>query len=122
VQVLEVGRFEWDSALQHSVKEDTQGPDVHIEAFVTLISDDLRCQVSWCAALLLDDLTFVDESAHTEVADLDRAFNVHQDVVQLDVSVKDTPAVAVAKTEHDLLEHVLRFLLLQSLPLLHILQ
>ena len=62
--------LKWYSPAEHCIEEDTERPDVHEKALVTLIYDDLRSQISGSTTLFLDYLTFLDYLGHTEVADL----------------------------------------------------
>jgi len=71
--------------------------------------------------LLLNNLSFLDESTNAEIAEFYRAFIVHQNVIKLDISVKNTATVAMSKAEHYLLENILSFLFFKSLLLFYIL-
>ena len=69
------------NAIQHSVKDNTTGPDVDTEAFITPVPENLRSDVGWRATLLRHDLASLDDLADAEVADFDLAARTEQDVV-----------------------------------------
>lgn len=113
VQIFEVRRLKGHRSAQHSEEKDAEGPDVDEEAFIALVNDDLRRQVSRSTALLLYNLAFLDYLRDTEVAYLDALLAVEQDVIQFDVSVDDRPAMNVRQPVRDLLEDELGVRLLQ---------
>ena len=64
----------------------------------------------------------LNQSADPEITNLDVASLVHQNVVQLNVSVQHWAAVAVSETMHHLLENVLSLLLFNFFIFFHQLQ
>ena len=104
MQISDVVGFEGHCALQHGVEQHAQAPDISVEALVAVVDDDLGGQVCGSAALLLDDLIVLDESADSEVAELYAALSVHEHVVEFDVPVQHTSAVAVTQSVDYLLE------------------
>ena len=108
--------------LEHGIEKDAKGPQVHIVASIAIVSNDLGCEVSWCAALFLYALVLGDQSTDAKVADFDAAFMVHEDIVKLDIPVQHATAVAVCDAMHNLLEDSPRSLLVKVLPLLDKLQ
>ncbi len=69
-----------------------------------MVGDDFGGDVGRSAALIVDESVFVDDFADTKVADLDATFTVEQDVVELDVAMKDVAAVDVGESIDDLAE------------------
>lgn len=98
MEIRDVVCLERDRSLQHGIKQDSQTPDVSIEALIAFIDDNLRSKIGWRSALLLDDVVLLDESTHTEVTKLHASFAIHQHIVKLDVSMQNASAVTVAQT------------------------
>jgi hypothetical protein len=74
---------------------------------VVLVVNYFGRQVGGCATLLLDLEAFRNKARDSEVAYLDASFTIHQDVVQLDVSMQHTSAVTVSQPIDDLLKDIL---------------
>lgn len=76
---------------------------------ILLLSDDLRCKVLQCAALvthfaLEDSRTVLKESAQPEIHQLDVVVLIHQNVLGFDVSVGNSPLFQVLNCLAELLE------------------
>ena len=89
VELFEAGRLEGHRAAEHSKEQDSQTPDVHKEALVAFVDNDLRRKVGRRSTLLLDDLALLDDFRYPEIADLHSFLAVQEDIVQLDVPVDD---------------------------------
>lgn len=107
MQILERVGFERHASLQHCIEKDSKGPQIDVEATVAVVCDYLRRKVRWRPALLFDHLVLGDESTDPEVTNFDAPVRVHEDVVQLDVSVQHATTVAVGQTVHYLFENLL---------------
>lgn len=113
MQLFKRLRFERHCPIEHRVEQHSKGPHVHEESFVALVDDDLWCEVSRRAALLLDNLTFLDDLRHSEVANLDSFLAVKQNIVELDVSMDNRAAMDVRQSVEYLFENELAIALLQ---------
>ena len=122
VQVADLVRLERHVAVQHRVEADASAPDVDREALVAHVLHDLRCDVRRRATLLEQQLVDLDLLADAEVAYLDVAVAVQQDVVELDVTVRDAILVQVGDALHDLPEDELGVLLTELTALAHVVQ
>ena len=71
MQFLEILSFEGHCALKHGVEQNAERPNVNVEAFIALVSDDLRSEIGRGTTLFLDCLPFLNEATHSEVAKLD---------------------------------------------------
>ena len=78
--------------------------------------DDLRGKVSWCPALVSDEIPFLRYSRYPKVTQFHIPFFSEEYVVQLDVPMSYRPAMQVSQADDDLLKYVLG-LLLRHLPL-----
>lgn len=105
MKVLKVLGFERYCTAEHSIEENAQAPDVHKEAFIAFVYNDLGCKVSGCAALLLNELPFLDNFGDTKIADFNTFLTIKQDVVKFDVSVDHRAAVDVCKPVCDLFKY-----------------
>ena len=54
--------------------------------------------------MFLNDLAFLNDFGDTEIADFDSFLAIEKDVVELDVSVNDRPAVDVSQAVRNLFE------------------
>lgn len=106
------------SSIQHRIQEDSETPNINEESFITFIDNNFRGEVGRGAALLLNYLSFLDNFADTKVAYFDALLAVKQNVVELDVSVDDRPAMDVCKPVQYLFENELAVGLFQRTSLL----
>ena len=81
---------------------------INVISFVALIYNNLWGKVSRGSTLLLNHLTFLDDLTHTEITDFNSFFSIKQNIVKLDISVNNTPAMDMGQTIHDLFENELR--------------
>ena len=103
-QVSNLIRFERHIAIEDSVKAHTSRPDVDRQTFITNFLNDLRCDVSWSAALLKQKFLALHATTDAEIANLDVALAIEEDIVEFDVSMNDANLVHVCNALHDLLE------------------
>lgn len=122
VQVSDVVCLERHCPLDHCVQEDSQTPYIGTEALISLIVNNLRGQISRRSTLLIDCITFFDDSTYSEVTQLDATFAIHQHIIQLDVTMQHAATMAVTKGVKDLLEDCLRTLFIQPSSFLHVLE
>ena len=74
VQIRCLRIFEGQIASDHSVKNDTAGPDISLKAMVSFTSDHLRCSIAWRAACSLKSLILLVHVGKAEVHDLESIF------------------------------------------------
>ena len=89
MKVFQIASFERHGAAEHGEEQDPEGPNVYEEALVALVDDDLWGKIRWGTALLLDDLTFLNDLGDAEVADLDSLLAVQKNIIKLDITVDD---------------------------------
>lgn len=104
VQLFHVVGFERHSAVKHGEQNDTRTPEISLEASVAFVFDNLGSNVCRRSALLEHDFAFLDLLGNAEVGNLDVAFAIEQNVVELDVPVEDVLRVDVANALDNLLE------------------
>lgn len=117
MQLLHVAGFERDSSTEHCVEDNSSAPDVCLEACVALLTKNLGGNVGGGAALLVHDVAGFDQLAHSEVCNFDVSLAIEEDVIELDVSVKNPLAMNVAQAFNDLSEDDLGADLVQLLSL-----
>jgi hypothetical protein len=115
-------RFEWYCPTYHGKQKHTQAPNVCSETLVSSIRNYLWGNVCWSAALFRDLLVFLNNSTYAEITDLNIAIFIQKDIVKLDVSVENRPAVAVSDTKCYLLEYSSSLTLIKSPSLFNELQ
>ena len=81
VEVLEIVSSERERPADHYVEEYSQGPEIRVVAFVSLIADDLWCDVGGCTTLLTNVFSLFDKATYPEVADLNSEILIKQDVI-----------------------------------------
>lgn len=105
--------LERNSSVKHSIEYYSSAPDIRLEAFIALTSEDFRGNVCWSTTLLsLVRVSILNNLADSKIADLDISFRSKQNVVEFDVSVQDTLRVHILKTKNDLTEHKLGIIFL----------
>ena len=113
MKILEIRCLERHSSTKHRKQEDTKGPDVYEEALITFIDDDFWGQIGRSTALLLDHLAFLYDFRHTEITDFNSFLTIKKDIVELDISMNNRPAMNMCKTISYLLEDEFGVRLLQ---------
>jgi|JI6StandDraft_1071083.scaffolds.fasta_scaffold03400_6 hypothetical protein len=94
---------------EDAVEYHSHRPNISRVGLILLLSDDLRCKVLQCAALvthfaLEDSRTVLKESAQPEIHQLDVVVLIHQNVLGFDVSVGNSPLFQVLNCLAELLE------------------
>ena len=100
----EVFVVEWESSYQKRVEDDTTGPDVRSRAIVLLAHDDLGCGIVRAATCGEKHVVSPLPDRHAEVCDLNVFVAVEEEVLGLQVAVRDVEAMAVVDSRDDLLE------------------
>jgi hypothetical protein len=95
VQILHIVCLKRDCAVKEGVEDDTSRPEISLETRIPTVSNDLWGDVSWRAALLTHNLTLADLLRDSEIRDLNLSLTVQEDVVQLDVTMKDIASVQI---------------------------
>ena len=95
MQILHIIGLEGDCAVEEGVEDDTSRPEISLETRIATVPNDLRGDVSWGAALLTHNLTLADLLRDSEIRDLNLSLTVQEDVVQLDVTMKDIASVQI---------------------------
>ena len=117
VQFFHVAGFEGDSATKHGVQYYASAPDISFESHVPLLLENFRSDVGWRPTLFPHYITRLDELADSKISNFHVTFTIKQDVVELDVSVKNALSVDVAKALDDLPEDHFCNVFVQLLPL-----
>ena len=117
--------FEGERAHEHGVEQYAERPHVDLPAVVLLLSDELGRHVGWRSTKYFLFLAILTKSCEAKIYYLDHICVVfYQDVVELDVPMRNTFVMQVIKSFSDLLEEAAADALLH-LPictfLLHIL-
>lgn len=81
MEILKVLGFKRHSSAKHCIEKNSEGPNVHKEAFITLVNNDFRSQISRSSALLLNDLALLYDLGDTEIADLNSFLTVKEYIV-----------------------------------------
>ena len=95
MQILHVVCLERYSSIEHGVENYSCGPHIGLETLIASVTNDLWCYISGCSALLTHDFTWLYLLANTKVCYLYHALSIQQDVVKLDISVKNVPCMKV---------------------------
>ena len=114
VELLICGAAIREAAAKDGKEEDSEGPDVSWRSAVFRFVDDLGCHVGRRAAEYFDLLLVGDARAEAEIDDLDIVVVVEEQVLKLDIAMRDAPVMAVADALNDLLEDALGLLLFKS--------
>jgi len=89
LEFYHVCRLEWNRAIEHGVQNDTSTPNVGLESFITLATENFRRDICWSTALLsLRSIRIIHKLAYTKITNFDITFGGKQNVVELDVSVE----------------------------------
>jgi hypothetical protein len=73
MQILHVLCLERDGSTKHGIEEDSETPEIGIEAVVPLVSYDLRSDIGWGSALFCDILVQFHHPADSEIADFNHS-------------------------------------------------
>jgi hypothetical protein len=104
VQVLHIVGFKRHRAIQKCEQDYSCTPQICLESLVALVSYNFWCYVRGSTTLLLHNLPFLYSFRDTKVCDLDLAFAVQKNVVELDVTMKNFFAVDVPNALNYLFE------------------
>jgi len=87
---------------------------------VTRIIHDFRCYIGWCAALFPYDFSMIIyDAANAKVAQFNPSRCINQNVIELNISVQDRPAMTVTNAINNLSKDCLGFILADRPALLH---
>ena len=118
VELIRVWVFEWQIADSHRVENDTHGPDICVEAIVSLASNHLRRCIAWATTSCFESVALrLVGIAQTEIDYLDVHVLIEEEVLWLEVTVTYLVLVKVFHTGQDLVEKATGFTILES-PLL----
>lgn len=107
LQILVVSAFERETAVQHGLQENTAGIDVNRGSTLLFFEHDFRGHVAGCAAKYTHFLVIGDAGGKAEVNEFHVVVGVQQHVFQLNITVCDALAVAIAQREYHLSENAL---------------
>ena len=111
--------FKRNCSLQHDIQQNSKWPYIHIKVRIFTVSGHFRGQVGRCSALLLYNFVLSNESWNPEVTEFDSTFAIKKDIVQLNISMQNRPAVTVGNPLRYLLENVLGLIFWQGVRLPH---
>lgn len=97
-------------------------PNINSEAFVSLIKQDFRCDVGWSPALVFDFLSSFHDLTDSKVTNLNMSECIKQNVVELDISMKNAIEMAVVKPTCNLQKHELSQWFFKSASLSHVIE
>lgn len=93
LQLSHVVPEKWHSGRYHEVQEDTQGPDVWIEANVAFYPKQFRSSIRWWATKIGEELIGAALCAEAKISNLDAVAGGVKNIFCLKVSVDDVLVV-----------------------------
>jgi hypothetical protein len=88
----------------NSIEQDTKAPDIAHQPRIFLFGPTLGWAVKWRSAERCHHPILLDEAAQPEVCNLDGGETVNEDVLGLQVAVRDTQRMAICNRIADLPE------------------
>jgi hypothetical protein len=114
VEILIVLASEWEAATKESKQEDSTGPDVCWRAAEFFLGHNLRGHVGWGATEYLDFFIVRDTGTEAKIDYFDVTLGIKHHVLELNISVANTFAVAVLKSANHLSVNPSRIILVHS--------
>jgi hypothetical protein len=104
VQVLHVSPFERYVSIEHGEEHDSCTPHINCPSIIALLCDDFRGYVSRCAALIIKDLARFHSLSNSKISYLNMSLIIKEDVLQLDISMKNVFRMNIADSFYNLFE------------------
>jgi hypothetical protein len=107
VQVFHVSPFKRNISIEHGEEHDSCTPHINCPSIIALLCDDFRCYISRCAALIIEDLTRFHSFSNSKISYFDVSLVIEEDVLQLDISMKNVFRMNIADSFYNLFEKIL---------------
>jgi hypothetical protein len=114
VEILIVLASEWEAATKESKQEDSTGPDVCWRAAEFFLGHNLRGHVGWGATEYLDFFIVRDTGTEAKIDYFDVTLGIKHHVLELNISVTNTFAVAVLQSANHLSVNAPRIILIHA--------
>lgn len=102
VEILIILASVWEAATEESKQEDSTGPDVCWRAAEFFLGHNLRGHVGWSATEYLNFFIVRDTGTEAKIDYFDVTLSVKHHVLELNISVANTFAVAVLQSANHL--------------------
>ena len=114
VEILIILASEWEATTEESKQEDSTGPDVCRWAAEFFLGYNLRGHVGWCTTEYLDLFIVRDTGTEAEIDNFDVTLGIKHHVLELNISVANTFAVAVLQSANHLSVNPPRIILIHA--------
>ena len=115
IKIFVAGSPEGELAAKHGVEKNAARPDIRRRAHILALEDDLRTHVAWRAAEDLEADVGTRAAAEPKINQLYLVLlSVDNDVLKLDVSVRDVSLVQVRERAEQLFDDSLGFVFGES--------
>jgi len=114
VEILIILASEWEAAAKESKQEDSTGPDVCWRAAEFFLGHNLRGHVGWSTTEYLDLFIVGDARTKAKIDNFDVTLGIKHHVLELNISVANTFAMAVLKSAYHLSVNAPRIILVHA--------
>jgi hypothetical protein len=112
VEILIILASEWEAATEESKQEDSTGPDVCWRATEFFLGNNLRGHVGWSTTEYLDLFIVRDTCTEAKIDYFDVTLCIKHHILELNISVANTFAVAVLQSAYHLSVNPSRIILI----------
>lgn len=102
VEIFIILASEWEATTEESKQENSTGPDVCRWAAEFFLGHNLRGHVGWCTTEYLDLFIVRDTGTKAKIDNFDVTLGIKHHVLELNISVANTFAVAVLQSANHL--------------------
>lgn len=99
--------FERQIAVHHCIENDPAGPNIHFSGIILLLIKHLRRRIAWRPTRSFQFLVSAKKVTKPKICNFNDACRFHQYVLWLHVSMGDSDAMKILKSQHDLAENFL---------------